>query len=172
MDLILGRAESVPSEPATFDIITAGQCWLWFDGPAVARECARLLKPGGRLVIAHWCYLPRDRNAAELTEELILKFNPSWNLAGIDGRYERWSQHMKPAGFQNIQSFFYDEDSLYTHEEWRGRIRACNGVLALQDEARIRKFDIALSETLQRFFPREPLRVPHRAFAIQGYKPK
>lgn len=168
VDLLLGGAEAVPAEAGRFDVVTAGQCWHWFDGPAAARECARLLRPGGRLVIAHWSYLPVDGNAAKRTEELILEFNPAWNLAGLDGRYECWREPMESAGFDGVRSFCYEEDSPYTHEEWRGRVRACNGVLALKDEARIREFDLALAEELRRSFPEQPLRIPHRAFAIQG----
>ena len=48
-------------------------------------------------------------------------------MAGADGIYERWRPHL--AGFGDVQSFHYDEDVVYTHEEWRGRIRACNGFL-------------------------------------------
>lgn len=86
---IQSKAESVQLKSGQFDVITAGQCWLWFDGPVVARECIRLLRPGGFLVIAHLCYLPLNGNAAERTENLILKFNPQWPLAGGDGRYEK-----------------------------------------------------------------------------------
>lgn len=167
---ILSKAESVHLEPAQFDVITAGQCWLWFDGPAAAKESMRLLKPGGFLVIAHFCYLPRMGNVAARTEELILKYNSAWPLAGSDGRYEKWRAHMEPAGFRNIRAYFYNEEVPFTHEEWRGRIRACNGVLALRDDAKIQTFDKELAELLREEFPSEPLQIPHRIFVIHGQK--
>lgn len=167
---VLGRAEDTKLPAGQFDVITAGQCWLWFDGLAAARECIRLLNRGGYLVIAHFCYLPERSNVAEQTERLILKHHPTWPLAGSDGRYEKWKAHMEPAGFWDIQSWFYDEDVPFSHEEWRGRIRACNGVLALKDPEKIQLFDQELEHLLKERFPAEPLRIPHRIFAIHGRK--
>lgn len=168
---VLGRAESAPLDAEAFDIITAGQCWLWFEGMAAAKECMRMLKPGGLLLICHFSYLPRRGDVPGRTEELILKYNPAWPLAGSDGKYEKWSDHMEPAGFGHIRSTFYDEDIAFTHEEWRGRIRACNGVLALRDTAKIQAFDRELARQLREEFPSEPLRIAHRIFAIRGQKP-
>src|SRR5262249_40553189 len=157
------RAEVCPFKDGTFDTVVAGQCWHWFDGPAVAQEVRRVLKPGGRLVIAHFDYLAMDDNVAAVTERLILGFNPTWTMAGSDGRYERWRPHLENAGFQDIDSFFYDEDVLYSHEAWRGRIRACNGVIALRDQVRTETFDRQLGQLLSEQYP-EPVVVPHRIF--------
>lgn len=168
---VLGKAESAPSVGALFDVVTAGSCWHWFDGLAAAKQCMRLLKPGGLLVIAHFSYLAEKGNVAARTEDLILERNPSWPLAGSDGRYGKWKAHMEPAGFSNINDYYYDEKVPYTHEEWRGRIRACNGVLALKDDLKMKIFDQSLEKLLKAEFPAEPLQVPHRTFVIQGQKP-
>lgn len=170
VDYVLGKAEEVPLPSESFDVITAGHCWHWFDGDAAAKECMRLLKPGGLLVITHFSYLPVNGNVAEATEELILKYNPQWPLAGMDGRYEKWQIPMESAGLSDIRSFFYDEDVPHTHEEWRGRIRACNGVLALNEDAKIKRFDHDLDSMLNNRFAAEPLLIPHRVFVIQGQK--
>lgn len=166
-----GRAESVPLPDASLDLVTAGQCWHWFDGPAAMKECLRLLKPGGLLLIAHWSYLPAPGGPAQATEKLVLKLNPRWPLAGQDGRHEEWRAPMEAAGLRGARSFYYDEDSPYTHEEWRGRMRTCNGVLALKDPARIAEFDAKLAALLSKKFPAEPMLLPHRVFAIWGRKP-
>lgn len=168
---ILGRAESVPLKSARFDVVTAGQCWHWFDGVAAAGESFRLLKSGGLLLIAYFTYLTAGGNVAARTEALILEHNPAWPFSGSNGRYEKWKAHMQPAGFRDIRCRDYDEDILYTHEEWRGRIRACSGALALSDPAKMRSLDRQLARLLKREFPSEPLRIPHRVFAIQGRKP-
>jgi hypothetical protein len=72
------------------------------------------------------------------------------------------------AGLGDVQSFWYDV--VYSHEDWRGRIRACNGVLALRDSVRIAAFDKALRERLVAEFP-DPMTIPHRVFVISGTKP-
>src|SRR5216684_712814 len=44
-------AEDTGLPAASFDLVTAGQCWHWFDRPRAAAEARRLLKAGGHLVI-------------------------------------------------------------------------------------------------------------------------
>ena len=129
----------------------------------------RLLKPGGRLVIAHFDYLAEGGNLAAETEKLILGRNPEWPWAGSDGRYERWRPHLQAAGFSDISSFSYDELVPYSREAWRGRMRACNGVIALGDPEAIAAFDRDLGCLLEDH--PEPLLILHRVFAIYGRAP-
>ena len=42
---IKGVAESLPFDDAAFDLVTAGQCWHWFDRPRAAAEAARVPPP-------------------------------------------------------------------------------------------------------------------------------
>ena len=167
---VVARAERCPFVDSSFDAIVAGQCWHWFDGEAAAREAGRLLKPGGRLVIAHFNHLVTESRAAAVTEELILAHHPTWEMAGGDGLLECWRPYFAIGGMGDVQSFSYDEPVVYSHEDWRGRIRACNGVLALRDSARIAAFDEALRQRLAAEFP-DPLTIPHRIFVISGTKP-
>jgi ubiquinone/menaquinone biosynthesis C-methylase UbiE len=48
----VGSAEALPLEDGAVDAITVAQAWHWFDAPAAAAECARVLRPGGVLGIA------------------------------------------------------------------------------------------------------------------------
>lgn len=50
-----GSAEAVPVEDASFDVAIASLSLMYsVDRPAAARELARVLRPGGRLVAAVW----------------------------------------------------------------------------------------------------------------------
>jgi SAM-dependent methyltransferase len=50
-----GRAEQIPSEPETFDALLACLSLMYvIDREAAARECVRVLRPGGRFVAAVW----------------------------------------------------------------------------------------------------------------------
>ncbi len=42
----LRPAEDFSADPASADLVTAGTCFYWFDGPAVAERIARWLRPG------------------------------------------------------------------------------------------------------------------------------
>jgi len=166
---VVARAEACPFRAASFDAITAGQCWHWFDGPAVARECRRLLRPGGRLVIAHFNYLPLPGSVAEASERLLLERHPSWGMAGLARLQGRWDAHLEGAGFQGLTSTAHELDLAYSHEAWRGRMRACNGVLALGPD-RLGEYDAALARLLREQFP-EPLAVRHEVFALVAQAP-
>jgi SAM-dependent methyltransferase len=167
---VSARAEELPFHEAAFDAVVAGQAWHWFNGPAAARECRRVLRSGGKLIIAHFDYLALPGNVAAATEALILAHNPAWAWAGSDGTYERWRPHLESAGFTGVASFQYDEPVSYSHADWRGRIRACNGVLALRDPERIDRFDADHAALLRAEFP-DPVEVPHRVFVIRGRAP-
>jgi len=163
-----GRAESIDSPNDTFDLVTAGQCWHWFDGAAAAAEVARVLLPGGRIVIAHFDWLPLPGNLVEATEELILKYNPDWTLSGGTGFYPQWLQHLAGAGFVELETYSFDLDQPYTPESWRGRIRASAGVQASLETEAIERFDAELSRILAERFPGDILPIPHRVWVASG----
>src|SRR5579862_1764307 len=46
---VVGRAEDIEVADDSVDVVTAGQCWHWFDRHQAATECLRVLVPGGSL---------------------------------------------------------------------------------------------------------------------------
>lgn len=167
----VGRAERHEEPDAAFDLVTAGQCWHWFDRKAAAAEAARVLVPGGRIVIAHFDWLPLPGNMVEATEALILTYNPSWTMGGGTGLYPHWLADLAGAGFGALETFSFDVAQPYTPEAWRGRIRASAGVKASLDEAAIARFDADLADMLATRFPGDTLLVPHRVWAVGGVRP-
>ncbi|MCI0591581.1 MAG: methyltransferase domain-containing protein [Gammaproteobacteria bacterium] len=50
-----GRAEAIPAEDAAFDVVLASLSLMYvIDRAAAPREIARVIKPGGRMVVAVW----------------------------------------------------------------------------------------------------------------------
>jgi SAM-dependent methyltransferase len=171
IDYVTASAEATGLDDTAFDVVTAGQCWHWFERPRAAAECRRLLKPGGILVIAHFDWLPLPGNVVEASEALILAHNPGWAGAGSTGIYGRWLSDLAAAGFEALESFSFDLGVAYTHEAWRGRIRASAGVGASLADHKVAAFDKAHGALLDACFPDDPLTVPHRVFAAIGRKP-
>lgn len=168
---IHARSEATGLPEHSFDVVTAGQCWHWFDRPKAATEARRLLAPGGRLMIAHFDWLPYAGNVVEATEALIERHNPTQakphiRFAQSTGIYTAWTFDVANAGFQGVETFSFDVDVPYSHEGWRGRIRASQGVGATLSPAAVAAFDAEHEALLQERFPEPTLRVPHRVFAL------
>ncbi len=172
VDYRIGRAEDTGLGEGSFDVVTAGQCWHWFDRTAAAAEAMRLLVPGGAIAIAHFDWLPLPGNVVEATEALIEAFNPDWRMGGGTGLYPAWFGDLGGAGFIGLESFSFDLDVTYTRAAWLGRIRASAGVAASLPPAAVEEFSRAHRELLQSKFPDDPLMIPHRVFAVIGRAPK
>ncbi|GAB7129182.1 class I SAM-dependent methyltransferase [Silvimonas sp. JCM 19000] len=170
VDFRVGRAEQTGLADASLDVVSAGQCWHWFDRPAAAQEAWRVLRRGGTLMMAHFDWLPLPGNVVAATEDLILKYNPGWSAAGGSGIHPRWFADLATAGFSGIQSFSFDLPVYYSPKAWRGRIRASAGVAASLDAETVARFDAALAALLQTNFPGPQLLTPHRVFAVWGRK--
>lgn len=168
VEWVRASAEQTGIEERAFDIVSAGQCWHWFDRPRAAAECSRVLRAGGRMLVAYFSYLVVPGSCAEATEQLILRHNPAWPMAGGDARYPHWAADLRDAGFLDVEAFQFDLPVTFTHQGWRGRFRACNGVLALPAE-QMDDFDAELGELLEARFP-EPIVAPHRVYWIVGTK--
>ena len=164
---IVGEAERTDLSSSSFDLITAGQCWRWLRQPDASQEAHRLLRPGGYLIVAHFDYLPLQDDIAHRTEQLIVKFNPDWPLAGKDCDYTYLIAGIVKAGFDYIDHHFVDEGVPFTHEAWRGRMRTCNGVGSGQlTERQVKDFDRDLQAMLTQHAPDEPVTILHRVFTI------
>jgi hypothetical protein len=106
----------------------------------------------------------------EATEALIVAHNPKWKLGGGNGIYGQWFADLSNAGFRGLESFSFDVAQPYSHEAWRGRIRASAGVAASLDKEAVARFDAEHAAMLEERFPEPHLRVPHRVFALLGRK--
>ena len=167
---VQGYAEKTGMAPRSFDVVTAGQSWHWFKRDLAAAEVRRLLRPNGVMVIAYFDWLPLPGSVVEATERLILAHNPGWALGGGCGVYGRWFVDLSSTGFLGLESFSVDVMQPYSHEAWRGRIRASAGVAASLDPGAVARFDDEHAALLAQQFPDQPLRVPHRVFALIGRK--
>lgn len=181
LEFHFAKAEETGLPSASFDVVSAGQCWHWFDRPRAAGEVKRLLKPNGAALIAHFDWLPLDGNVVDLTEKLIQKYNPAWyeRFGNKTGVYPDWFRDLGEAGFGNIQSFSFDLDVPYTADAWRGRIRASSGVGASLSDGEVGRFDlefrILLEGVEQARVKKEAgeipmLKIPHRVFVIHASK--
>jgi SAM-dependent methyltransferase len=166
-----GLAERNGQPGASFDLVTAAQCWHWFERGLAAAEARRVLKPGGALLICHLDWLPIPGSVAHATEFLIEAHNPRWRMGRGSGFYPAWADDLRQAGFGAIGFAGFDHEAVYPRADWRGRVRASAGVGGAMDPEAVARFDAALAALLDARFPPGPLAVPHRVFAIWGIRP-
>lgn len=176
IDFRRAPAENTGLPESSAELVLAGQCWHWFDRAAAAREASRVLVPGGRLVIAHFDWVPLPGNIIEATEHLIHEFNPApvgpyLQFGQGSGVYPAWYKDVAGAGFVDLESFTFDVSVPYTHEAWRGRVRASAKIGASLPPEQVARFDAALASLLAERFPSDPLAVPHRVFALLSTRP-
>lgn len=169
----VARAEATGCQPGSFDWVVASQAWHWFDAKAAGAEAMRVLRPGGRLVTVSFDYQPLRSPIAKASEDLILKYNPTWPMAGNTGVHASPMFDLPAAGFVDVEQFSYEHVQPFTHEGWRGRMRTCNGVAASQTPEVVAAYDRDLAAVLAERFPEDPqgnIHVVHRVWVVVGRK--
>jgi ubiquinone/menaquinone biosynthesis C-methylase UbiE len=161
IDFIRSPCEVLPFPDNSFDVIVANQCWLYFDLKKVEPEILRVMKPGAKLVISHFSWLPRQSKIASGTEELMLKYNPSWSAGGYSGKIPVLLEWANQGNFNLNTFFYYDENIPFTHESWLGRIRASRAIGASLEQNLIKAFNSEHKHYLESTVS-DAFTVPHR----------
>ena len=154
-------AENANFENGSFDVISACQCFWYFDYERVVPKLCGLLKPDGRLVLLYMAWLPLEDEIAAKSEELVLKYSPNWSGAG---------EKKRPIDIPDIAfNYFevehseeYDLSVEFTRETWHGRMKACRGVGASLSPDELEKWEREHIELLNSIAP-ETFEVRHYA---------
>ncbi len=127
IEYVVAAAENFVFPDNTFDVVTACQCFMYFDTAVAMPRIHRALKPGGHFVVLFMAWLPSESSIAKTSEELVLKYNPDWTGGGM-----RRKKINVPDGFGDLFEVagtdLYDVDVTFTRETWHGRMKACRGI--------------------------------------------
>ena len=127
IDFLAVPAEEIDFPDSSFDVITACQCFWYFDHEKVIPKLASMLKPNGKLLILYMAWLPDEDPIAGESEKMILKYNPDWSGAG---------EHRRPIRIPDVVYKYFDMEDHeeynlkipFTRESWHGRIKASRGI--------------------------------------------
>ncbi len=152
INYIVSSAEDLDLPDDRFDVVTACQCFMYFDKDRLLKKICRLLKKGGHFLILQMDWLAHEDEIAAKTEELILKYNPLWSGFG----YER-KKVLCPDGAEKyfIPAVLYGSDIKvhFTTESWNGRIKSCRGIDASLPQDKINAFEREHLKMLRDFPP-------------------
>lgn len=163
VDFMVSPAEETSKPDGSFDVVTANQCWPYFDLDCALADIRRLLRPGGKLVVSSFSFLPRQSTIVARSEELVCAYNPKWSGRDWDGHIPaapKWAEgRLRQSGL-----FIYDEDVGFTRVSWRGRMRALRGMAASMPPEVVEAFDREHAALLEEIAPPR-FAVPHRISA-------
>ena len=151
--------QAVPTEEIdfpeeNFDVITACQCFWYFDHERVMPKLADILKQDGKLLILYMAWLPFEDEIAGKSEEIVLKYSPNWTGAG-ETRHPIWIPDVAYEYFELEDHEEYDVKVPFTKESWHGRMRACRGVGASLSGDELAKWDEEHRKMLDEIAPEQ-----------------
>lgn len=154
IDYYAVAAEDINFSDNSFDVITACQCFWYFDHERVNPNFYRMLKEGGRILVLYMAWLPFEDKIARASEELVLKYNPNWSGAG-----EKIHPIFIPDCYNEYFEPVYHEEYLlnvsFTRESWNGRMKACRGIGASLTETEIAMWEQEHQKLLAEIAPEE-----------------
>lgn len=146
-DFVCADAHALPFADASFDVVTALQCWVYFDKERLIPELVRVLKPNGQLYILFMTWLPDEDDIVRDSFALVKRFNPEWS--GYMKRTERFDPPWLNGAFAVDSIVKQDVHVPFTREGWIDRMVASRGIGATLDDNQIKQFRAELSTMLK-----------------------
>lgn len=133
-------AEEIDFPRETFDVITACQCFWYFDHERIIPKLNHILKKNGSLLLLYMAWLPYEDSIAGASEKLVLKYSPKWTGAGeIKHPIE-----VPECVYKEFEAVYHEEYEIpvpFTRQSWHGRIKACRGIGASLSPEEIERWE-------------------------------
>lgn len=147
VDFICADAHNLHFENNSFDVVTALQCWVYFNKERLLPELHRVLKRDGSLYVMFLTWLPDEDEIIRRSFELVKRYNPSWS--GFMKRMDRGDFNL-PGRLFSIESFIKKDFWLpFSKESWCDRMTASRGVGAVLTVEKISGFRAELTDILK-----------------------
>lgn len=148
INFVCADAHDMPFEDSSFDVITALQCWVYFDKERLFPELDRLLKSDGKLYIMFMTWLPEEDEIIRKSFGIIKKYNGEWS--GYMKRFDIAEFNLYNGNFSVEYVVKKDYDIPFTSESWCDRLTASRGVGATLSEEKIKEFRADIMDMLNK----------------------
>lgn len=140
INFFAAAAEDLDFPAESFDLITACQCFWYFDFNVLAPKLANMLKSGCKVLLLYMAWLPFEDEIAAASENLVRKYSPSWS---------GHSETVHPIKVADCVFDYFDEvyheeyrlDVPFSRIGWHGRMRSCRGVGASLSPDMMKKWE-------------------------------
>lgn len=119
--------ENINFNDNSFDVITACQCFWYFNHEIVMPDFYRMLKNDGSILVLYMAWLPYEDKIAGASENLVLKYNPDWSGCG-EIMHPIYIPDCYKEKFDLVYHEEYPIKVHFTRESWHGRIKSCRGI--------------------------------------------
>lgn len=147
-------AENLKFEENSFDVITACQCFWYFDHENIMPKLYNFLKKDGRILVLYMAWLPFEDKIAGESEKIVLRYSPNWSGAGETMH----PIHIPECYKEKFELIYHDEYKLnvhFTRESWNGRMKACRGVGASLTPDEVNRWETEHLAMLEKTAPDE-----------------
>ena len=160
IDFKVCSAENTGFEDNSFDVVTAVQCFQYFNDEKASDEIFRILKSKGIFCKIFMDWLPFEDEVISEMENTVLKYNPDWSDCGFEKfkyNYPQWAESR--FNIDTIHS--YDVMLNFTKEHWLGRVKSCRGVGASLSPQKLKEFEEEYKSILAKY-PDDILNLKHQ----------
>ena len=145
-DFFCADAHNLPFANNSFDVITALQCWAYFNKRTLLPELHRVLKKDGCLFVMFLTWLPDEDEIIRKSFDVVKRYNPSWS--GFMKRFDESNLHWLTKDFSVEKVVKKDFHLSFSKESWCDRMVASRGVGATLPQEKLTMFRSKLADTL------------------------
>ena len=154
IEYVACSAEDLEFMDGSFDVITACQCFWYFNHETIMPKLERFLKKDGCILVLYMAWLPFEDKIAGESEKLVLKYSPNWS-----GAFETMHPiEISKCYEEKFELVYHEEYKLnvrFTRESWNGRMKACRGVGASLTPEEIEKWEKEHIKLLEEIAPEQ-----------------